>query len=339
MNARRKIRWLIAHYPVYLFERTAKKFADELEVLCPGQFDIEIHTVDTYVEQYNDLNEMTLLPPDIRGLEGAKGNRKLSTYKDVKTKWDAVFNGLKEGKFELSQTQVSIIGHYLHSNFNALDLPFLFNGHDHVSDVLDGEIGDSLCEDLSATTDIKGLAFTYSGGYRVIGATHGITNLTDLAKTNFMTSTTPSTVLFEELGMTPIPKGLAEVSDFGDLASEGGAIETTYLRFTGKHILKTDHSIFMTTILTGNGFWDTLTLEQQQAFKIAAKQVAKTERIWSVEDAEKYEQQAKSKGISIVELSNEDKIKLKQAARASAVYTPGMKIDPKLVARIVKAGK
>jgi TRAP-type C4-dicarboxylate transport system substrate-binding protein len=342
MTQRRKIRWLIAHYPAYLFIRTAKKFTEELEKLCPGQFQIEIHTIDTYVDKYHDLHEMKLIPPDIAGLEEVANKNDIEKYqvnlpRDIKTKWDVLFDALREGKFELSQTQINIIGSHLHKNFGAIDLPFLFNDHDHVSRVLDNEIGDELCEQLATDTDIRGLGFTYSGGYRVIGASHEIKDLSELTETKLLTTTHPSFVLFKEIGGDIVSRGRADINDLGDLA-EKGAVETTYLRFTGKHILKTDHSMFMTSILTGSKFWDSLTVEQQQAFKIAAKTVAQTERSWSVEDANKYEKDAESKGIKIVDVSDEDRAKLKKAAHASYRAVKAMGIDPQLVKRIIEKG-
>jgi len=345
MSERRKVRWLIAHYPAYLFVRTAEVFKTELEKLCPGQFDLEIHTFDTYVEQYKKLDVMKQFPPEIPGLEEPsllrpefKG-REVDDFKQVRSKWNTVFQGLRDGEFEMSQTQVNIVGSYLKNDYNALDLPFLFNSHDHVSRVLDGAIGDRLSEELAETTDIRGLGFTYSGGYRVIGANKEITKLNDLGETTFLTTTGPSKFLFEELGVGPIDKVEASPSDHGDIQQDGGAIETTYLRFTGKHILKTDHSMFLTTILTGTKFFESLTAEQQQAFQLAAKTVAKVERIWSVEDAAKYEQDAVSKGITIVELNEEDKQRLRHASKQSYKQLMKMKINPVIVDAIIREGK
>jgi TRAP-type C4-dicarboxylate transport system substrate-binding protein len=345
MTERRKIRWLIAHYPAYLFVRTAEVFRTELEKLCPGQFDLEIHTFDTYVNQYKKLDVMTQFPPEIPGLEEPsllrpefKG-REVDDFTQVRAKWNTVFQGLRDGDFEMSQTQVNIVGSYLKNDYNALDLPFLFNSHDHVSRVLDGAIGDRLGQELAETADIRGLGFTYSGGYRVIGANKEITKLNDLGETTFLTTTGPSKFLFEELGVGPIDKVEASPSDHGDIQQDGGAIETTYLRFTGKHILKTDHSMFLTTILTGTKFFDSLTTQQQEAFKTAAKTVAKVERIWSVEDAAKYEQDAESKGITIVELGAEDKQRLRHASKQSYKQLMKMKINPVIVDAIIREGK
>lgn len=341
MTQRRVIRWLIAHYPAYLFIRTAKKFSEELEKLCPGQFTIEIHTVDSYVDKYKELDEMKLGQPNIAGLEdlatGEREKYQVTVPREIQTKWDILFNALREGKFELSQTQINIIGSHLHPNFGAIDLPFLFNDHDHVSRVLDNEIGDELCEELAKDTDVRALGFTYSGGYRVIGASHEIKDLTGLADTKLLATTNPSYILFKELGSPTVGRGKADINDLGDIA-ERGAVETTYLRFTGKHVLKTDHSMFMTSILTGTKFWDSLTPEQQQAFKVVAKIVAKAERNWSVEDAGKYEAEAKSKGITITELSSDDRAKLQKAAKASYALLDKMNINSDLVSRIIAQG-
>lgn len=345
MSERRKIRWLIAHYPAYLFVRTAEVFSKKLEELCPGQFEVEIHTLDSYVAKYDKLHELLLVPPEIPTLEEPSrdhpelAGRAVNHIKDIKSKWKTIFNAMKDGDIEMSQTQINIIGMYLNWNYNALDLPFLFNDHDHVARVLDGEIGDKLGARLAEESDVRGLGFTYSGGYRIIGANHEIKDLSDLAKTTFLTTTQPSNIMFNELGVAPTDKGEASPVDYGDIQEQGGAIETTYLRFTGKHVLKTNHSMFMTSILTGNSFFDTLTPEQQEAFKIAAKSVAQTERIWSIEDAAKYEQEAESKGIKIVDISDEDREKLKHAAKQSYKSIVKMKIDPKLVNDIMKAGK
>ena len=80
-----------------------------------------------------------------------------------------------------------------------------------------------------------------------------------------MPATLPSNQLFADLGSTTIDKPLSTPQDYADLAENEGAVETTYLRFSGKYVLKTEHSMFLTSILTGDGFWNTLTQEQQDA--------------------------------------------------------------------------
>jgi TRAP-type C4-dicarboxylate transport system substrate-binding protein len=102
--------------------------------------------------------------------------------------------------------------------------------------------------------------------------------------------------------------------DLKEFAENGGAIETTYLRFEGKNVLKTNHSMFLTNIIVSNSFFDSLNEEQQNAFRIAAKKVAKLERQWSLDDAEQYEAEAESKGIKISEVSESEIAQMKEAA-------------------------
>lgn len=350
MSKKRTLRWIIAHHPVELFQRTAELFKQELEKECPNQFDVEIYSLGTYANKYNKP-EFLVMQPDITGLEyaleeiispitGEKINRvKANNWEESQKKWRLLFNGLKNGEFEISQTQINIVGQYLDRDYHAIDLPFLFDSHDHVSNVLDGQIGDTMGEKLSKT-GIRGLAFTYSGGYRVIGAKKDITSLKELSDLKLLTQTASSNELFNNIGAKTIKKYRATVEDYADMSEDNSsAVETTYLRFAGKHVLKTHHSMFVTTILTGNKFWNTLTSEQKSAFKKIAKIVAKEERKWSINDAANYENNARNNGITIKEINKSDLAKLQESAKNVYSNLNNIGINKSLVEDIVKAGK
>jgi TRAP-type C4-dicarboxylate transport system substrate-binding protein len=316
MTERRKVRWLIAHTPAYLFVRTAEMFREEIERMCPGEFDIEILTTDEYVETYNKLYELKYRRQGTQGLEEVVPTQYLVSGEKDNPKWRTYFDALRDGEFEISQTQISTIGRILSHLFTTIDLPFLFDDHDHVSRVLDNKVGDFISEHLVESSQIRGLGFTYSGGYRVMGSTDPISSIEEMTQTKVLSCTIPGNALFKRLGAKTLKKVSADYVDFvGDTGSK--SIETTYLRFNGNHILKTNHSIFMTAIITGEKFFQTLTEKQQDAFRKAAKKCAVAEREWSIEDAAKYENEAKSKGIEIKELSQEDKNKLREAAMLS----------------------
>lgn len=334
----RKIKWLIAHQPAYLFFRTARAFQKELNKLLPNRFDIEILTLDQYVAFYGDIEEMKIRPPAIDGLEDIAPNplfQRSSDFQDSRKKWDAIFKAISEGKIEMSQTQVTTVGNRLQKNFTALELPFLFEDHDHATKVLDGEIGEELLKDLENESEIRGLAFTYSGGYRVIGSQHEIKNLDELKSSKLISTTDPTQRFFSNLGIDTVNKFKLLAEDAKDRAKDGGSIETTYLRFSGKSILKTDHSMFLTTILTGDKFWNSLLTEEKLAFKQAAKTVAKIERSWSLDEAVKYEKEAESKGITIFEMSEEEKSQMKSTAEIN-YQSVDIDFKPGLVKRIIE---
>jgi TRAP-type C4-dicarboxylate transport system substrate-binding protein len=114
---------------------------------------------------------------------------------------------------------------------------------------------------------------------------------------------------------------------------EADAVETTYLRFNGKHILKTNHSMFMTTIVVSNKFWDSLTPAQQTAFHAAALVTSRKEREWSIQDAEKFEADAQANGVTITSITEEDTEALKHKSQMTYVKTKYY-FTPDLIQRI-----
>jgi len=308
MTNPRKVRWLIAHQPQELFVRTAKAFAAELKKQGDTELEIEILTYPDYVEKYHEipgLEELVQRPED------------LDTFEEtgINSFWNALFNS----EVEMSQIQVVRVGQ-LNNDFFALDLPFLFEDHDHVQRVVEGPTGQKLCKELGEKSGVTGLAFTYSGGYRVVGSHKPIASLDELSKMTIAVQQPLS------LGTTIESMGGGYVASAPNLwhkydpmlESECDAVETTYLRFNevnGKHILKTNHSMFMTTIVVSNKFWNSLTETQQAAFRKAATAASRQEREWSIEDAAKFESQAVEKGITIIDMSDEETKLLKKKSQ------------------------
>ena len=171
---------------------------------------------------------------------------------------------------------------------------------------MDGKVGKSLRNLIENKTGVKSLGFTYSGGYRIIGSNHDIENILDLKDTPLQTVPT-TTAMWNGFGSKAFQRRELDIEETKDFASKKSAIETTYLRFNGTNILKTNHSMFLTSILTGSSLFDKLTPKQQQAFEDSAFAVSKIERKWSLEDCEKYEKDAKSKGIQIREITEEQR--------------------------------
>jgi len=320
MTTPRKIRWLIAHQPQELFVRTAKAFSEELNKQCAGELEVEILTYPEYRERYSAINGLDAIE-DYNGADLDKG---------IKAFWKALF----DSQIEMSQIQVGQVGE-LHSDFHAIDMPFMFDNHDHVKEVLEGTIGQEMCSTLGKKSGVTGLAFTYSGGYRVIGSNDPITSIQDLEGLRIVVQN-PITLgtTIESMGgeAIAIPPNLWNKYDvLSD--NNADAVETTYLRFDGKHILKTNHSMFMTTIVVSNKFWDSLSEKQQSAFKDAALVASRREREWSVQDAEQFEQNAVANGVTITEISKEDQEVLKRKSQITYVRTKHF-FTPDLISRI-----
>lgn len=270
-----KIKWLIAHQPERLFLRTANAFADALKNKTKSVVELEIHNMSTYTEKY-----------------GAPGNHLL--------------NLLDSGEIQMTQTEVGNFGRW-NKNFMALDLPFLFDSHDHCTRVLEGKIGQAMCQNLANHSNMRGLAFTYSGGFRVIGSNEPIDCLDGIKNLRVLTGQNP--VLSETLaaiGAVAKPHSESAADNFGYThvnSGEADATETTYIRFQGKHVLKTNHSMFLTTIAINEDFYQGLDIELQTAITEAALEAGKLERQWSIEDSKEFEDKCIENGVSITELS------------------------------------
>ena len=295
----KKIRWLIAHEPEHLFLRTATAMAQELEKSIGNAIEIEILTTKTYQEKYG---------------------------KQLDNCWQVV-KSLNDGDIEITQSQVFIFS-FWNKNFQALDLPFLFRDHDHCTKVLEGRIGQTMCKSLTRTGNMRGLAFTYSGGFRVIGSNEPITSFDQLKNLRVRVNTNPvNSDTIEAFGANPRPqKGYGyDLIESGEL----DAAETTYLRFLGKHVLKTNHSMFMTTIAINETFFKGLEPEIQEALQEAAIRAARIERDWSIKDAEEFEKNCIENDVTITELSSSDKTRLRENAmkvydKWDSYFWPGM---------------
>jgi len=321
MSKTRKIRWLIAHQPQELFVRTARAFSEELNKTCAGELEVEILTYPQYQEKYRAIPNLEILDQADVNIDAA-----------IKSFWQALF----DSEIEMSQIQVGQVGE-LYSDFHALDMPFIFDDHDHVSETLEGPIGQELCRNLGQKSGVTGLAFTYSGGYRVIGSDEPILTLDELKNKRIVVQN-PITLgtTIESMGgkAVPVPPNLWNKYDLMG-KGEADAVETTYLRFSGKHVLKTNHSMFMTTIVVSNKFWDTLTEQQQQAFRDAALVASRKEREWSIQDGETFETNAVENGVTITEISATDTEKLKKKSQITYVKSKYFFSD-NLVTRIRK---
>lgn len=331
MSTPKKIRWLIAHQPEELFVRTATAFSQELAKHCGDSLEVEILTYPSYVEKYGEIEGLDQLAFYDEDSDPGLGQTRIE--KGLQAFWAA----MTDGKIEMSQMQVGQIGALL-SDFAAMDLPYLFNDHDHVSRVVDGTIGQQMCQDLADHSGVRGLAFTYSGGYRVLGSDEPVMSLDDLQGLRLVIEQPLSLGhAIEQFGVKTM-KVKPNLWKKLDLIANGAAdaIETTYLRFFGKHIFKTNHSMFLTTILINNRFWDSLTEHEQLAFSLAARHASVIERQWAIDDAARFEKEAQSKGVSISTISIQDENRLKRASQKTYLKYNGW-FSKDLISKIRKA--
>ena len=304
-----KIKWLIAHEPVHLFLRTAEAFAEEVRQSTNGAIDIEILTATEYAEKHNN---------------GTRENPMV--YMD-------------QGKIEMSQLHISQLWKWNVPAFMALELPFLFKDHDHATRVLEGEIGQAMLSELKEKSPARGLAFTYSGGFRIVASDEEIKSLADFKNLSFYTGTNPIGIdTIEAIGGQPDPHAIedywAAVHAEGD---QHDAVDTTVPRLLAtvnktnkRFVTDTKHSLFLTSIIVSEAWWSSLSEDLQAKLSQAAINAARLERKWSVEDSEQLAKADPAEtGVTYKELSAEEMAKFEALtaplyAKYDSVFLPGL---------------
>lgn len=306
-----KVRWLLYHEPVDLFLRTANIFAKEIRELTKGRIDIEIYTPKEYCDKYHggEIMDPTAL--------------------------------IKCGEVQMSQTQVSYLGTWGAEDFYALELPFLFDSHDHATRVLEGEIGRNLLDGLATKTPVRGLAFTYSGGYRCIASRVPMATANDFRGLEMSVKSNPVFADMARAFGCDILPAVEHEWDYNQVIRDGAdLVQTTIPRYatevdsdTHSYVVNSRHSMYLTSIIVGEKFWNSLSIADQQAMRQAALNSARSERAWTVADSEAVaaspEEQAKLGIKQFVELTESETDKLKDSVsdlydKYSYIFTPGL---------------
>jgi TRAP-type C4-dicarboxylate transport system substrate-binding protein len=148
------IRWVIAHEPLSLFVRAAKDFQDFVNAAQTAEkIEVEIMTLSEYSQKYN--NGVIVTKHDLLDL-------------------------MEAGKIEMSQMYTTWLAEKYEHDMLALDMPFIFEDHDHATRVLEGEVGEFLLDKITKKSNVRGMAFTYSGGFRNVLSNKKINTLKGL---------------------------------------------------------------------------------------------------------------------------------------------------------------
>ena len=308
MEKTTKIRWVVAHDPLYLFLRAAEDFQAEVNARSRDQkIEVEIMTPSQYAERYNDGKYVPR---------------------------QQLFSLMHEGKIEMSQMVTTTLAAKFNKDMHILDMPFLFRDHDHATRALEGEAGQRLLHSFTPESKIRGLAFTYSGGFRCLPAGKDIKCLADLAGKPIRTGMNPmARDTFAALGAIPVSMELEEMNS----AVKDGQIiggESAWPRIYpceqnsfSRAVVDTGHSLFLTSIIVSENFWHTLSAELQQIITDAAVAAGRTERQRSIEDGFDSMAKCEQDGIKVVHITQEERDHFKAVTRPlydKYQFSPGL---------------
>lgn len=287
------IKWVLAHEPIDIFIRAAEKFAEVVEARAPGQFNIEVLTLSEYADRYNHGERIT------------KHN---------------LLDLMDSGAIEMSQMYTYVLSKY-NNDLDALDLPFLFRDHDHAARVFESDIGEGLLEGYTRNSNIRGLAFTYSGGFMNMPMNREVASLSEMAGVKVRVSNSPvAAATWAALGAEPVVMDVERVAEgIRDGAIDGG--ESSWPRIyacqqneVAETILEPNHRLLLTNIIVNKNFLAGLPTELQQVMKDAALEAGRFERAVAVAEVEPTKARCEQDGIPVVGLSDTDRQKFETAA-------------------------
>ncbi len=291
------VRWLLAHQPTDVFLNAEKAFAETLTKESGGQMSLEV------------------LTPEQAGFTG-EGDIPYAQTLDY----------LNQHKAEVSSVYTAAAAMQVPS-LGVINMPYLFTDYASASKVFDSGIGEGLMESYNASSTVHAMAFTYSGGYRIIASNKKtIHSLEDLKGLRVATSGGKTAEAFlSAAGAVPVTLDLESGS--AELASID-AIETTYSRLSEvvgknssftKYITDTNHSLFTTMLVVDDSFFNSLTPLQQTALEKAAAAAANVERTDSIALGAKTRAMLLSSGSTIATPAEPLNSSLK--SKATGVYT------------------
>lgn len=287
------IRWILTHDPISLFEDAARSFAQSVSDLSEGSMEVQVFTPIEY------------------------GKGKWIQPADVMQK-------VVTGEVQMSQTYTTVLGQ-LYGRLWALDLPYLFRDHGHAARVLEGEIGQELLEGL-VPSGVRGLAFTYTGGYRLVSTTGQVVrSIDDFKGVRVRTSDNPVVkAVFEAIGARPHAAPLQHIPQLTE-QDVIEAAESTWPRYwdMGHYkyqpvVADTGHSLFLTSLVVNEPFYQGLSASSKDVLHRSAIKAAAEEREKSVRDGDEAKRTWQAEGGNVVTWSEAERRRF--AAAAEPVY-------------------
>ncbi|MGO4886734.1 TRAP transporter substrate-binding protein [Anaerobacillus sp. MEB173] len=274
--------------------------------------------------------------------EKTEGSVKVEVYPNGVLGGDReVFEGLQLGSIEATTISTGPVAQFA-PRFSVFDLPFLFPTAEVAYEVLDGPLGEELLGDLDSQ-GVVGLNYWENGFRHLTNNVKEVKSIDDIKGLKIRTLENELHIdMWRELGANPTPMAFTEL--FAGLQQgvvDGqenpvGNVTTTNFYEVQKYITKTNHIYNASVFMISEGFWNSLTEEEQQMIKEAADEARDYQReLNQQEDIDAFEFLTEV-GMTITELSPEEMEKIVE--KVQPIYEKySSKIGEEFVTNILEA--
>lgn len=209
------------------------------------------------------------------------------------------------GALEMTRVSVGVVGPIV-DEFNAFNLPYLFESVEHMHHVVDGEIGQELLNKLEAG-GLIGLGYMDAGSRSFYNSERPIRTVEDLEGLKVRVMQNPIFVeMASALGADGVPIAFNELYTALQTGVVDGAENNPPSYVTqnhyevAKYYTLDEHLIVPEIFVFSKQVWDTLDpLDQQLIRNASALTVVKARELWAEMEAESLEQ-LKSQGTEII---------------------------------------
>lgn len=220
--------------------------------------------------------------------------------------------GVKLGTIDFGMTSSSAMTTFV-PQLAFYDMPFLFRDAAHARKVATGSVGNKLMVSMESA-GIKGLATAESGFRNMITNKTSVTKPADMSGLKIRVIESPAHIAaIRAMGASPVPIAFPEV--YGSLQQglvDGldlpiGNIAPPKLYEVTKYVSLTEHIYTPHVFIMNLDLFKKMSAEDQKVVLDAAKEGADLERKMNDELVVKWSDELKSKGMTIVPVSTEQK--------------------------------
>lgn len=231
----------------------------------------------------------------------------------------AMIEQLQFGTLEMMAPSVAALSGFTNKTM-LLDLPYLFKNEAAAEEVLDGEIGTEILDDLK-TNSLVGLGW-FTQSWRNVTCNKDIHKPEDMKGLKIRTMDSELHMAhFNQLGASAIPMSMSEV--YTALQQHTiDAQENPYTNIvTSKfyevqdYVIETKHIYDACPLLVSQKCWDSLTDEQKSILQECVKEAVEKEREDVLTDDEEYKKIVEESGTIINTLTDEERAAFREAVQ------------------------
>jgi tripartite ATP-independent transporter DctP family solute receptor len=278
------------------------------------------------------------LPEDLPGFDFVNGMYK--TFKDaVEANSDMtvtlVFGGalgapnermeqMRRGVIQMSDAAAGNLA-TIYSDIQVFQIPFLFPSEAKAWAVLDGPLGQAMAEDIRARTGIRVLGWWESGGFKHFSANRPITAPADMAGLKIRVLGPLATIPVEAMGASAVPVPFGELYTSlrtGVVDGQDNSVATfnlVRLYEVQSHLTLTGHVYAFGPFGINDAFFAGLPADKQQVIRDAAAQAIAFNRTTSREREAEALALARANGVTVIELSAEQRAAFRDLMQPAAI--------------------